>query len=180
VNPQFGQPLGGGINRLPFRIALQARLTFGADPQYQPLLRAIEAGFGSSEVTIRKQLAARLNNVPAVILQMAAADTGGLLLTLEQRAKLQTVADSLTPKFQAAIDSLTIALMQRGPMTAARRARLQQRSDYALSLVKTGLDQTREIVTADQWAKLPGWLLRPPDIEQLERPQLEGAVPGVI
>jgi hypothetical protein len=177
VNPQFGQPLGGGILRTAFRIALQARITLGADPQYQPLMRAITAGFGSSEATIRRQLATKLNNVPALILQLAAADTGALGLALKQRADLQGVADSLTPKFQAAIDSLTIELMQMGPVTAPRRALLQQRSEYARSLVEAGLARTREIVTPSQWSKLPAWLVRPPELEQLERPELEGSLP---
>lgn len=178
VNQRFGQQLGSGTLRLPFRIALQARITFGADPRYQPLMRAIRAGFGSSKETVLNQLASRLNNVPAVILQMAAADTAALGLTLKQRAELQTVADSLSPKFQAAIDTLAVFLTQKGPMTAPRRARLQQRSEHARSLVEMALRRTREIVTGGQWAKLPAWLLKPPDMEQLERVELEMSLPG--
>jgi hypothetical protein len=178
VNPHFGQPVGGGLLLLPFRIAVQARITIGSDPRYQPLMNAIEAGTGNSSQSIRASLEERIHNAPAVVLQMAAADTAALELTLVQRAQLQVAADSLNPRIEQAVDSLAASLMMRGPMTAVRRARLQQRTAGVVSLVQLARDQTRQILTSEQWAKLPAWLLRTPQEDQLQRPPIKIVVPG--
>lgn len=177
VNPRFGQPLGGGLLRLPFTITLQGRLTLGADPRYQPLMAAIEAGMGNTE-RIRARLAERILNVPAVVLQLAAADTTALGLTLPQRARLQAAADSLGPRISSAIDSLAASYIERGPMTAARKARLQDRAELAGSLAEEALKRTREILTPAQWARLPAWLLEGPNAEELQRPTMEVTIPG--
>ncbi len=178
VNPRFGQPVGSGLLRSPFRIALEARIAIGADPRYQPLLRVVEAGLAGAPEQIRAQVTAEVRNVPAVLLRMASADSGALGLTLPQRAQLQAVADSLGPKIEATIDTLSSSLAARGPMTAARRARLQQQSERAHALQALALLRTREILTREQWDKLPAWLAKPADLDRLQRPELRMSVPN--
>jgi hypothetical protein len=171
LNPHFGQPLETGSQRLPFRLTLQARITFGSDPRYQPMLSAITAGMGSSSQSVRSWLARYVHNVPSAVLQIAAMDTASLNLTLRQRVELQTVSDSLSPAFAAAVSALTAAVLDRGPMTVVRRAHLQERSATVESLVHTSLELARQILTPAQFAQLPGWLIRPPSATRLQRPE---------
>ncbi len=180
VNPRFGQPLGGGIFRLPFQLTLQARVTVGADPRYQPMAKAIDQGlasFGTPE-KMRAQLADRVRNVPGVILALNAEDPGALGLTPAQAERLQAAADSLGPPLDTALDSLASALAQRGPMTAARKAALQERSQEAQALVDTGLGVAREVLTPEQWEKLPHWLIEPPSVDELQSPTFEVTLPA--
>lgn len=178
VNPRFGQPLGGGLMRLPFRITLQARITIGDDPRYQPMMRAIEAGMGNAAASIRSALAEQIRNVPAVVLQLARSDSGVLRLTLPQQARLQAVADPLGPSIEMALDTLTASFQERGPTTAARTARRQDRIARAVSLAELALRRTREILTPQQWARLPAWLVRAPEVQRIQRPTMQMSIPG--
>lgn len=176
LNPHFGQPLETGLQRLPFRLTLQARITFGSDPRYQPMLSAITAGMGSSSQSVRSWLARYVHNIPSAVLQIAGTDTTALKLTLQQRVALQTVSDSLSPAFASAVTALAAAVLERGPMTVVRRAHLQERSATVESLVHTSLERTRQILTPDQFAQLPGWLVRPPTGTRLQRPEFTTTV----
>lgn len=170
VNPAFGRPLGGGALRLPFRVALQARVTLGADPRYQPLMQAIELGSGRARESVRADVARRVRNVPAVLLALSATDTAALSLTSIQRARLRALADSLAPEVAVVVDSLTDVYTQDGPFTPARRARLQELTGRALELAESAVELTRERLTPEQWARVPAWLSRPATQEEIERP----------
>lgn len=174
VNPRFGQPVGGGLSRLPFRITLQGRFTIGADPRYQPLMAAVRAGMGSANASAREDVARQIRNVPAIVLQLVKADSGAPPIALAQQARLQAVADSLAPKISIATDSLTAALLERGPMTAGRNARMQKWTEGARALVEVAVLRTREVLTADQWEKLPAWLIKPADPQRLRMIQMHG------
>lgn len=169
VNPAFGRPLGGGAFRLPFRIALQARVTAGADPRYQPLMQAIELGSGRARASVRTDLARRVPNLPAVLLHLNSADTTALMLTAVQRARLRALADSLAPAIAAVVDSLTDVCTEKAA-PAVRAARLQELTRSAATLTATAAGLTRERLTAEQWTRVPGWLTRPPREDELDRP----------
>lgn len=179
VNPNFGRPLVGGL-RLPLRIAIQARITLGDDPRYQPMMQAIEIGLGSSAANTRADLETRIHNVPAAILQLAATDTSALQLTLAQRAQLGAVADSLGPLFNGMVDSLVANITERGPMTAMRRARMQEQSERVRDLVEVSVRRSREILTPEQWRMVPPWLIRPPETERLASPTFRSTAPGGV
>jgi len=170
VNPNFGRPLGGGALRLPIRIALQARITLGADPRYQPLMHLIELGSGRARESVRADLAKRVCNTPAILLHLNATDTTVLALTPIQRARLRAVADSLAPAIAAVVDSLADVYTEKGAFTAVRRARLQELTQRAGALATAAIDFTRERLTAEQWTRVPAWLTRPASVEELERP----------
>ncbi len=178
VNPHFGQQLVAAAPRLPFQLTLQARVTVGSDPRYQPLLNAITAGLGSAREGARAWLAQYVHNVPAAVLELAATDTSVLNLTLTQRAELQLQSDSLRPQFGAAVDALTAAVMERGPVTAIRQARLQQRTELVEWLASVALERTRQILTPVQFSKLPGWLIMPPTPTQLQHPRFTTTAQG--
>ncbi|HEY0150444.1 MAG TPA: carboxypeptidase regulatory-like domain-containing protein [Longimicrobium sp.] len=178
VNPNFGRPSGGGALRLPFRVALQARITLGADPRYQPLMQAIELGSGRARESIRSDLARRIRNVPAILLSLSAADPAALGLTPTQRARLRALADSLAPSIASAVDSLTSVYTEKGPFTALRRARRQEATARAGGLSTAVIERTREQLTAEQWARVPAWLARPPSTEELNSPpKIEMSIP---
>lgn len=172
VNPSFGQSAGRGYSRIPFRLVIQARITIGSDPRYQPLMRALEGGRGSTRASARASLSERIKNIPALVLRLTAVDTAALELTLLQRARLQESADSLRPSIEASIDSLLTLVTANAPMTAARRARLQEQAGRARLLVSLSLERTRRILTPEQWAKLPAWIVRIPEENQLLSPEM--------
>jgi hypothetical protein len=178
VNSNFGRPLGGGGLRLPFRIALQARITLGADPRYQPLMQAIELGSGRARESVRADLARRVRNVPLLVLHLTATDTTALALTPTQRASLRALADSLAPAAAAAVDSLTSVYTEKGPFTALRRARLEAASRRVGEFAAAMIELTRGQLTPEQWARVPAWLARPLSTEELERPPaMEMSIP---
>lgn len=178
VNPGFGKPVGGGALRLPFRIALQARVTLGADPRYQPLMQAIELGSGRARESIRADLSRRVRNVPLFVLHLNATDTTALALTAPQRARLRAVSDSLAPMLAAAVDSLASVYTEKGPFTALRRARMEEATRRAGELAAAAIGLTREQLTPEQWMRVPAWLARPPSPEELEAPpRMEMSLP---
>lgn len=170
VNSGFGRSQGGGALRLPFRIALQARVTLGADPRYQPLMRSIELGSGRARESVRGDLARRVHNVPALVLRLSATDTAALSLTSMQRSRLRALGDSLAPLVLAAVDSLTAVYTENGPFTALRTARLQEATRSAAALASAAVELTRALLTPAQWARVPAWLSRPARTEELESP----------
>ena len=178
VNPHFGQSIRNGLSRVPFRLTIQARVAIGSDPRYQPLMSAIRAGTSNSSEDIRYTLTQLVHNVPAVVLRLAAADTSALQLTLTQRGKLQVLADSLEPAMKSSLDSLTASWMEGGQNTAAWRARLQERTLHAQSMMQQAIMQTQQILTREQWAMLPSWVVRPPDARKLEQPIYTGSISG--
>lgn len=170
VNPNFGVPLGSGAGRIPLRVALQVRVTLGADPRYQPLMHAIELGSGSARESIRAGVAARIRLVPAAVLRLHATDTTALGLTPLQQAQLSAAADSLAPLVAAVVDSLTELYTTRGPLTPLRRARIQELSQRAGALAAAAVELTRARLSPEQWARVPAWLTRPLVGEEMERP----------
>lgn len=178
VNPRFGQPLGGGMQRAPFRLVVEGRIAVGADPRYQPLMRAVELGSGRSRESIRAELAARLRNVPGAVLQLHAGDTTVLALTPAQRAFLRAAADSLAPRFAAVLDLLATAFTPGSATPAVRAARIQEASLAAVQLQQAANERTRAILTAEQWSRLPAWLTRPAEPDDLQRsPTFQATVP---
>lgn len=181
ANPRFGQPLGNGLLRIPFQLVLQGRLTVGADPRYQPMANLVASTLQtvSGPEEIRAQLAERIRNVPALVLGLDAEDPGVLALTPDQTAHLKAAAESLAPRIDSALDSLAEAFAQRGPMTAARRARVQEGAREAQAIMDAALGAARQILTPTQWEKLPVWLTNPSTVEELQRPpSFEVTLPG--
>jgi hypothetical protein len=170
VNSNFGRPLGGGILRQPFRIAIQARVTLGADPRYQPLMQAIELGSGRARESVRAGLTRRVRNAPALVLHLHGTDTTALRLTSMQRGRLRALADSLAPAISAAVDSLAGVSTESGPFTALRTARLHEAARVASALAAAAVERTRERLTPEQWARLPAWLTRAASVEEMESP----------
>jgi hypothetical protein len=177
VNPRFGRPVAG-LQRIPFRLVVEGRITVGADPRYQPLMQAIEMNSGRSRESVRAQLLERLRNVPAAVLQLDATDTAALALSPAQRAFLRAAADSLAPMIAGVADSLATAFTAfTSPVV--RAARVQEASLRAVSLHEIAIERARAILTPEQWARVPAWLTRPAEVQELQRsPTLHITIEG--
>ena len=169
ANENFGRPLAPK-GSTPFRLTLQARLTVGADPRYQPMMAAVEKGRGRSRASMREDLATRVRNVPAILLSLAATDTVALRLSAPQRTRLRALADSLAPEIRAVVDSLADVHSSAGGESAIRRSRLEALTERAAELNGAALQGTRDILTPDQWTRVPSWLQRVRSVAELRRP----------
>lgn len=174
VNPRFGRPVGGAARRSPFRLVLEGRITVGADPRYQPLMRDIDLGRGSRREWVRAELAERVRNVPAAVLQLDATDPTALALSPAQRAFLRAAADSLAPRFAAVLDSLATAFTAGGE-APVRAGRVQEASIAAARLHEVAAERVRAILTSQQWVRVPAWVTRPVDLLELRRPPRQQA-----
>ncbi len=169
ANENFGRPVAPA-GRVPFRLTLQARLTAGADPRYQPMMAALEQGRGRSRASMREDLATRVRNAPGILLGLAATDTTALRLSAPQRARLRELADSLAPEISAVLDSLAEVHSSPATESAIRRSRLEALTRRAVELNAAALQGTREILTPDQWTRVPSWLQRARSAAELSRP----------
>lgn len=181
VNPNFGRRPAASGGRNPFALIVTARIAVGADPRYQPLEALAEAmgvGDDQARARMRAQLGRQVQNVPGAILALDAAEPGTLGLTAAQTADLQRASDALRPRLASALDSLAAVLTRRGPFTAAKRAAIDDAATEVQSLVRSGTNTARTILTAPQWEMLPAWVLRPPETDELERSTYEVHVEG--
>jgi hypothetical protein len=168
VNPRFGRPIGGDALRQPMRITLQARVTLGADPRYQPLDRAVRQGRTASHRAARNAVAFRLTNVPAAVLRLDAGDTTALALTGEQRARLAALADSLSVSMSDATERLYAALTA-GRGTPAQWS-AEDAAEEAIRLDQAARGRVQSVLSRAQWDRLPAWLRRPAVLADLIRP----------
>ena len=179
VNPQFGQPLGRGLLRIPFSVTLQGRVAVGSDPRHQPMAAAVAAGLrsGAGRDAIRRALAERIRNIPAIVLALASADPGELALTADQVVRLRTAADSLAPQLDQALDALTLAFSSGA--SKGRGERVQDAARAAQAVTDAGLQIVGRTLSREQVQKLPVWLVAPATGEELTRPPpVQMTLPG--
>lgn len=164
VNPRFGSAMSGGALRIPFRVTLQARATLGADPRFQPVQRMLEMGAAGARESVRAELAGRIRNLAAELLQLDRADTTAPSLTASERARIQAIADSLAPALAAIVERLTDLYTARGPETALRGAKVREAAEHAEALDAAAREGVREVLGAGRWERLPAWLVRPLEV----------------
>jgi hypothetical protein len=165
VNEHFGAQAGSrNAFRVPFQLALQARITVGQDPARQQL-NAVFGGRGGNRPTaadFRERLARAVPNTFRQILELN--DSLKLDLTADQKAKLQVAGDSL----QAKADTLIGALAQTLGSNDARTAdplqlgmRMRGRIQEGRALAQQAIKDAEAILTPEQWAKLPNDVKQP-------------------
>jgi hypothetical protein len=161
VNPRFGRALRRGLAS--FALTIEARVTVGQDPAYQPLQRLVnhDMGLGRSPEELRLVLAERIPNLPA---QVLAVDSSlQLALSVEQRTTLVERAEILGARLAPIADTLATLVstietgQQRGTRSTWSRVRtLETRIQAAL---QEELPRIREILTPQQWSRLPDAIL---------------------
>ena len=165
VNEHFGAANGSrNAFRVPFQLAVQARLALGTDPARQQM-NAVFGGRGGARPTaadFRERLARAIPNTFRQILE--ASDSLKLELTADQKAKLTLMGDSL----QVKADTLVGALAQQLGGSDARNAdplqlgmRMGPRIQEGRMLAAKALKDAEGILTPDQWAKVPKEIKEP-------------------
>ena len=179
VNEHFGAQAGSrNAFRVPFQLALQARLTVGQDPARQQFNNVFGGGRGNRPTAgdFRERLARAVPNPFRQILELN--DSLKLDLNADQKARLQTAGDSL----QAKADTLIGALAQTLGGNDARTAdplqlgmRMRGRIQEGRALAQKAVKDAEAILTPEQWAKVPNDVKQP-----FQRPQGQGrgAPPG--
>ncbi|MEJ7759675.1 MAG: carboxypeptidase regulatory-like domain-containing protein [Gemmatimonadaceae bacterium] len=158
VNENFGAANGSrNAFRVPFQIAVQARLTLGVDPARQQM-NAVFGGGGGNRPTVadfRARLARAVPNPFIRILELN--DSLALDLSAEQKARLQAEGDSLKTKADTIVNSLAETLGGSGrnadPMQVGMRMRTRIQEGRALA--QAAIKTAESILTPEQWAKVP-------------------------
>ena len=168
VNEQFGDTQSARTAlRNPFQLGLQVRVQVGPDRQRELLMGALgrggPGGGGRAGFDIRTMVDRVAPDPVAAILERR----DSLGIDDAQVAKLQTISDD----FRVSVDTLSAQLQRQMDSVSAGtdlrtifpmlRPKLQEGRDIYL---KT-LDRAKEVLTPEQWQKLPEYL-RSPSLQQ--------------
>ncbi len=181
VNERFGAT-GGNANafRSPFQIGIQARLTIGPDRR-QGMLDAMRGagrgagggagrgGFGGPGMGQRgiggggdflARFETLLPNPAAAVLERA----DSLGLNGEQRERLTVVADSAAARNARLAEEVRLEIEKAGagPDPIRLMAVIRPRIQAGQANMTEALKRVREILTAEQWDKLPESIKTPP------------------
>ena len=159
VNEHFGVANGTrNAFRVPFQIAIQARLALGTDPARQQFNNVVGGGRGGR--LSADALKARMTRlVPNAFLDIIAInDSAKLGLTPDQLARLQTSGDEFRLKADSLIDRVANMLADTtvknpDPMTVF--AKLQPSMAEGRKQATQGIAAARTILSPEQWAKVP-------------------------
>lgn len=158
VNENFGAASGSrNAFRVPFQIALQARLALGVDPVRQQMNAVFGGGAGGrpTAADFRTRLARSIPNPFTRILQLN--DSLALGLSADQKTRLGLLGDSLQVKADTIIGSLAETLGGTGRNADAMqvgmrmRARIQEGREVAAAAIKAA----KSVLTPEQWEKVP-------------------------
>ncbi|MEO8576993.1 MAG: carboxypeptidase regulatory-like domain-containing protein [Gemmatimonadales bacterium] len=159
VNEHFGAANGSrNAFRVPFQLAVQARLALGVDPARQQMNAVFGGrnGARASAVDFRERLARAVPNAFRQIIDLN--DSLKLELTADQKAKLTLMGDSLQVKTDTLIGALAQTLGGRDARTAdpmqlmmKMRGRIQEGRTLSAKAIK----DAETILTPEQWAKVP-------------------------
>ncbi len=159
VNEHFGAANGSrNAFRVPFQLAVQARLTLGQDPARQQF-NNVFGGRGGNRPTaadFRERLARAVPNPFRRILDLN--DSLKLELTADQKTKLQMMGDSM----QLKADTLVGALAQTLGSNDARTSdplqlgmKMRGRIQEGRALAQKAIKDAETVLTPEQWAKVP-------------------------
>jgi hypothetical protein len=158
VNEHFGVANGSrNAFRVPFQLAVQARLALGVDPARQQM-NAVFGGVGGRRPSVadfRERLTRAVPNTFREILDLN--DSLKLDLTSEQQTQLKVAGDSLQVKTDTLIDALAQALgnadKNADPMQLGMKMR--GRIQEGRTLAQKAITDAQKILTPVQWAKVP-------------------------
>lgn len=182
VNEHFGAQAGSrNAFRVPFQIAVQARLALGQDPARQQM-NAVLGARGANRATpadFRERLARAIPNPFERILELN--DSLKLDLSADQKTKLEVMRDSLKVRADTLIGTLAQTLGSNTARSAepARlgvqmRGRIQEGRDLAQKAIK----DAEGILTPEQWAKVPSEIKAPFQGQPGQQRQRRNRPPG--
>ncbi|HEX2722209.1 MAG TPA: carboxypeptidase regulatory-like domain-containing protein [Gemmatimonadaceae bacterium] len=182
VNEHFGAANGSrNAFRVPFQVAVQGRLSLGADQARQQMnaMFGARAGANLSVEEFRERLAHSVRNPVRKILDLN--DSAKLELTEEQKARLSAMGDSLQAKADTIIDKLAETLGGRTARNAdpvQLNMKMRTGIQDARNLVIEGVKAAHKVLTPEQWARLPEDVRNAEDRRPDERQQREGQQGG--
>lgn len=165
VNEHFGATAGNRTAfRVPFQVALQARLSLGTD-QTQGQFRAVIGGGPGGQPPNIDSLKARMRRaVPNAFRDILAAnDSVGLALTDDQKERLRVTGDSFQVRADTLIGALAMVLANVSrnaePMRVGQQmqGRIREGRELAVQAVR----DAQKILTPEQWAKVPDRIKQP-------------------
>jgi hypothetical protein len=159
VNPRFGRAAAGGF-RVPFSLSVQARIVVGKDPAWHNVLA--ELGTPGTELTlsaVRAHLDAQGLDVAGQVVALNGPHRLSLLPAQVER--LQQVSDSLARTLAGVTDSLvSLVSAPAGTALPERQARIVALTARARLLMDRGQAAARQVLTPQQWSRLPAALTR--------------------
>jgi hypothetical protein len=159
VNEHFGAATGAQSPfRIPFQLAIQARLTLGSDPARQNMRMVLRGANGGPPTfeEIRERMARAVPDPFSRII--AINDSAGLALTAEQIVRLHALSDSLHIAADPILDSLAATLAQastKNPDPQYLGMKLRPKIEAARRLAAQAIKQAESVLTPEQWAKVP-------------------------
>ena len=159
VNERFGNTNStNNAFRSPFQIGLQARMYVGPDParpQLGNIFGANGRGGPPTADAFKARLTRAIQNPFARILEVN--DSLGLALSDSQKTRLQQLGDSLQTEADTLIGTIaaTLAKSASNPDPVALQAALRGTTTRARALGDQAIKTAQQVLTADQWAKLP-------------------------
>ena len=158
VNGHFGvQNSQNSAFRVPFQVGLQGRLSVGQDPA-RPNTRAMFAGADGKPAS-KEELKSRMSRVVPNFFNntIQQNDSLKLALTPAQIATLRAYSDTLAPIVDKIAEDLADIIASSGasPDPAILGVKIQGRTDEARSVGEKALVRLKEILTPEQWAKIP-------------------------
>ena len=160
INDRFGNTRGSAnAFRSPFQIAIQARYAIGPDAARNRLQAAFARGGQGGTGSFLSRIDRLMPNPVKAIL--ALRDT--LALSSDQVAKLQSLSDSLDVKNSAIADSVrgVVEKAGSGANPSALLAQLSPRLAEVRANNAAAASSAREVLTADQWKKVPDSIKNP-------------------
>ena len=169
VNEHFGAQAGSrNAFRVPFQLAVQARLTLGQDPARERMNAVFGArGNRATAADFRERLARAIPNPFQRILELD--DSLKLELTTDQKSKLEVMRDSLQAKADTLIGTLAQTLGSNDARSADPQqlgARMRERIQDARALAQQALKDAEGILTPEQWGKIPKEIKEPFQAQQ--------------
>lgn len=170
VNEHFGAANGTrNAFRVPFQIALQARVTLGQDPAQQQMRNALGAGGGDARTTAERLKERMQRTIPNPFLQileredsLPAGDTARLNLTVDQRKLLRQKGDSLKVKADSLVDALAETMAnEKNPDPMTMFAKMRPRIEQARNISRDANKVAQSVLTPEQWKKVPASIKNP-------------------
>jgi hypothetical protein len=157
VNEQFGQTRSGRFGfGIPFQLSVQAQIALGPQPQQlniAAILSTLGIGLRNFRSVQPGQVVDRLFANP-LDLVLELGDT--LRLTDEQRTRIRALSDTLdlelAPLKAEVRSRVDVVQIQELPRVFGETQPLM---DRGRALITTALQQTRELLTPEQWRRLP-------------------------
>ena len=165
VNEHFGTSNGTrNAFRVPFQLAVQARIALGTDPARQQFNNVVGGGRGGRMNP--EALKARMTRlVPNAFLDIIAInDSAKLELTPDQISKLQSAGDAFKVKSDSLVDKVANILgdsTTKNPDPMTIFAKVQPYIAEGRKLATQGINDAKAILTPEQWAKVPDSIKTP-------------------